>query len=173
MIISLLVAMDQRRGIGRDNGLPWRLSSDLKRFRELTMGHAIVVGRKTYESIGRPLPGRFMIVVTRNPGYDPRGCMPENCQTVYSVRQAIDLARDREESELFICGGAQIFAETLPMADRIYLTEVHAVVDADTFFPAYDESRWVSEQAVYHEADEKNEYPFTFKLLVRPRPGLG
>ncbi len=170
MIISLLVAMDERRGIGKGNALPWRLSSDMKRFRELTMGHAIVVGRKTFESIGKPLPGRHMIVVTRNRDYDPEGCQPENCQVVFSVEQAIAVARDRRESELFICGGAQIFAETLALADRLYLTEVHAVVDADTFFPEYDESLWAVEQVIRHEADEKNQYPFTFKLLVkRPR----
>lgn len=167
MIISLLVAMDERRGIGKDNGLPWRLSSDLKRFRELTLGHAIVVGRKTFESIGKPLPGRYMILVTRNRDYNPEGCRLEDCQVVHSVEQAIDLARSRGESELFICGGAQIFAETLQVADRIYLTEVHAVVDADTFFPKYDESLWVVEQVIRHEADEKNQYPFSFKLLVR------
>lgn len=159
--------MDERRGIGKDNGLPWRLSSDLKRFRELTMGHSIVVGRKTFESIGKPLPGRRMIVVTRNAGYKREGRPLEDCQVVHSVEQAIDLARDRSESELFICGGAQIFADTLPLADRIYLTIVHAVVDADTFFPEYDESLWVVREVIRHQADEKNQYPFTFKLLVR------
>jgi len=169
VIISLLVAMDERRAIGKGNGLPWRLSSDLKRFRELTMGHAIVVGRKTFESIGKPLPGRRMIVVTRNRDYSPEGCLLEDCQVVHSVERAIELARNQGESELFICGGAQIFAETLPIAERIYLTIVHAVVDADTFFPQYDESQWVVEEAIHHEADEKNQYPFTFKLLVRRR----
>jgi dihydrofolate reductase len=108
-----------------------------------------------------------MILVTRNRDYNPEGCLLEDCQVVHSVEQAIDLARSRGESELFICGGAQIFAETLQVADRIYLTEVHAVVDADTFFPEYDESLWVVEQVIRHEADEKNQYPFSFKLLVR------
>lgn len=165
MIISLLVAMDENRGIGKDNGLPWRLSSDLKRFRALTMGHHILVGRKTFESIGKALPGRQTIIVTRNESFKPQGCF-----TVSSVEDGMQLARDRGESELFICGGAEIYAQSLGLADRMYLTLVHAIIDADTFFPDWTSDDWVEEGRERHEADDKNQYPFTFKLL-RKREG--
>ena len=162
MIISLLAAMDERRGIGWKGELPWRLSSDLKRFRELTMGHHIVVGRKTFESIGRPLPGRKMIVVTRNPGFAPEGCL-----VVRSLEDAIELAKAQGESEVFICGGAEIYAQALPKADRFYLTEVHALVEADVFFPEWEGKGWIEKHSSYHEADEKNQYPSTFRVLER------
>jgi dihydrofolate reductase len=156
--------MDRRRGIGKDNKLPWRLSSDLKKFRELTMGHHLIAGRNTFESIGRPLPGRDMIVVTRNQGYKPEGCL-----IAHSVEAAIELARARGESEAFVIGGGQIYGQALAVADRIYLTEVEAVTDADTFFPAMNLSEWEEKVSAYQEADDKNQYGFTFKLLVRKR----
>lgn len=162
MIISLLVAMDEKRGIGKAGGLPWRLSSDLKRFRGLTMGHHIIVGRKTFESIGRPLPGRHMIVVTRNESFAPEGCF-----ITHSVEAAIGLARERGEGELFICGGAEIYAQSLGAADRMYLTLVHADSDADTFFPEWDSDEWTEVESEHHTADEKNQHPFTFKVLAR------
>lgn len=164
MIISIIVAMDRHRGIGKDNKLPWRLSADMKRFRELTMGHHLIAGRKTFESIGRPLPGRDMIVVTRNPGYKAEGCL-----IAHSVEAAIELARERGESEAFVIGGAQIYGQALAATDRIYLTEVEAVTGADTFFPDLDPSEWEEKESVRKEADDKNQYRFTFKLLVRKR----
>nr|AIA11214.1 Dihydrofolate reductase [uncultured bacterium] len=154
--------MDRRRGIGRDNGLPWRLPADLKRFRELTMGHHIVVGRKTFESIGRPLPGREMIVVTRDRAYRAEGCA-----IVHSFEEALALARGRGEGEVFVCGGAEIYALALPLADRMYLTMVEAEVEADTFFPEWEERAWAERNVVRHESDERHSHPFTFKLLVR------
>ncbi|MGH9940148.1 MAG: dihydrofolate reductase [Blastocatellia bacterium] len=162
MIVSIIAAMDRERGIGVDNKLPWRLSTDLKRFRELTMGHHIIVGRKTFESIGRPLPGRRMIIVTRD-----GSCKAEGCDVVHSVEDAIRLARERGESEVFVCGGAEIYAQSIEVADRMYLTLVDAEVTADTFFPEFDEREWSERERVYQSADEKNRYPFTFKLLVR------
>jgi dihydrofolate reductase len=162
MIISLIVAMDRRRGIGKDNRLPWRLSADLKRFRELTMGHHLIVGRKTFESIGKPLSGRQMIIVTRQADFQA-----ESCFVVESVDAALSLARERGESEVFVIGGAEIYAQTLALADRLYLTLIDAEVEADTFFPAFDENNWLIQQMVYHKADEKNQFPFTFKLLVK------
>ncbi len=165
MIVSLLVAMDERRGIGRAGRLPWRLSTDLKRFRALTMGHHIIVGRKTFESIGKPLPGRRMIIVTRDPDYQAPGCV-----IAHSIAEAIERARAVGETELFICGGAEIYAQTLDVAERIYLTRVAADCDADTFFPEFDRDEWAEESSEPHPADEKNEYPFTFSLLVRKRP---
>jgi dihydrofolate reductase len=162
VIVSIIAAMDRKRGIGVGNKLPWRLSADLKRFRELTMGHHIIVGRKTFESIGRPLPGRRMIVVTRDRNYKA-----ESCEVAHSVEDATRLARERGESEAFICGGAEIYAQSIEIADRMYLTFVDAEVAADTFFPEFDEQKWDELESVYQPADEKNQFPFTFKLLVR------
>jgi dihydrofolate reductase len=164
LIISLIVAMDEQRGIGNAGTLPWRLSSDLKRFRELTMGHHIIVGRKTFESIGKPLPGRQMIVVTRNEAYRPAGCL-----VAHSVEDAIQSARERGETEAFICGGAAIYAGALADSDRLYLTLVQAVVDADVFFPEIDQDSWIEKESENHDADERNQYPFTFKLLEKKR----
>jgi len=130
VIISLLVAMDEKRGIGKAGKLPWRLSSDLRRFKALTMGHHIIVGRKTFESIGKPLPGRRTVVVTRNPSLSPEGCLIAG-----SVKEAIAVAQANGETEAFVIGGGDIYAQALDVADRIYLTQVHAEVDADSFFP--------------------------------------
>lgn len=160
MIVSLIVAMDAERGIGKEGKLPWRLSSDLKRFRELTMGHHIIVGRKTFESIGKPLPGRQMIIVTSNPGFSAEGCF-----VTHSIEAALEIARERGESEVFVCGGAEIYAKTIGAADRIYLTEVHAEVGADTFFPAFDLQDWIEETSSHHPADDRDQFPSTFKIL--------
>jgi len=162
VIISLLVAMDEKRGIGKAGKLPWRLSSDLKRFKSLTMGHHIIVGRKTFESIGKPLPGRRTVVVTRNPGFRPEGCLVAG-----SVQQAIEIAQANGEVEAFVIGGADIYARALEVADRIYLTQVHAEVGADTFFPELDRDSWVEKESLCQPPDEQNEHEFTFKLLER------
>lgn len=162
MIVSLIAAMDNRRGIGRENQLPWRLSADLKKFRELTMGHHIIVGRKTFESIGKPLPGRQMIVVTRD-----RDFLAAGCAIRHSLIDAIALASSHGESEVFICGGAEIYSQSIALADRLYLTLVDAETDADTFFPEFDPRHWNERESVFHPADEKNEFPFTFKSMVR------
>jgi dihydrofolate reductase len=169
VIISLLVAMDEKRGIGKDGKLPWRLSSDMKRFRELTMGHHIIVGRKTFESIGKALPGRQTIVVTRNPNHKSERYECEGCQFAGSVPAAIDLAEARGDSEAFVIGGADIYAQALAVADRVYLTEVHAEVDADTFFPEFDRRAWIEKECSYQPADEKNQHACTFRLLERKR----
>jgi dihydrofolate reductase len=158
--------MDENRAIGKGNHLPWRLSTDLKRFRELTMGHHILVGRKTFQSIGKPLPGRQTIIVTRNEGFKPEGCL-----IAHSVEDGIRLAQERGESELFICGGAEIYAQSLHMADRMYLTLVHTVVDADTFFPEWESDEWIEEEISRHEVDAKNQFSFTFKLLTKRDTG--
>jgi dihydrofolate reductase len=175
MRISIIVAMDEARGIGRDNRLPWHLSADLKRFKSLTMGHHIVMGRKTYASIGRPLPGRTTIVVTRQSSY--RGlqgeCSPphspsgKDCLVVNSLRQALDLAGEQGEAEVFVIGGSEIFAQALGQADRIYLTQVHAKLPTDVQFPPLNLEHWVETARDYHPADEKNEYPFHFRILER------
>lgn len=162
MIISLIVAMDKQRGIGIENRLPWRLSADLKRFRELTMGHHIIVGRKTFESIGKPLPGRQMVIVTRDTEFKADGCA-----VCHSLAAAIEFAGANGESEVFICGGAQIYQQSIALADRLYLTLVDAEIEADAFFPEFDLQDWSERESVFHPADEKNQFPFTFKLLVR------
>jgi len=162
VLVSLIVAMDEKLGIGKDGTLPWRLSADLKRFKELTMGHHIIAGRKTHESIGRPLPGRHTIVVSRNPDYDAQGCF-----VVPSLDQAVELARSRGETEAFIVGGAEIYRDALAVVDRIYLTHVNAAVAADTYFPVWDQSQWQLEESAHVPADEKNQYPSTFKILSR------
>jgi dihydrofolate reductase len=162
LIISLIAAMDRKRGIGSDNQLPWRLSADLKRFRELTMGHHIIVGRKTFASIGKPLPGRQIIVVTRDRSFQADGCFIS-----HSLEEAIRLASARGESEVFVCGGAEIYNQSIALADWLYLTFVDSEVVADTFFPKFDEQEWQERESVFHPADEKNQFPFTFKLMVR------
>lgn len=164
MIISLIVAMDERRGIGKAGKLPWHLSSDLKRFRALTMGHHMITGRKTFESIGKPLPGRQTIVVTRNASYKPEGCLVAG-----AVGEAIDLARERGETEVFVSGGAEIYAAAVNAADRVYLTQVHADVDADTFFPEMDLEAWIERETSHQPADDRNQYAFTFRLLEKRR----
>src|SRR5262245_59588924 len=125
--------MDRRRGIGLCNRLPWKLSADLKLFRDLTMGHHIMIGRRTFESIGKPLPGRQTIIVTRDGAYKPEGCLVAG-----SVEEAISLARLRGEDEVFVCGGSQVYAATIGSAHRLYLTLVDAEVEADRFFPEFD-----------------------------------
>jgi dihydrofolate reductase len=162
VIISLIVAMDEKRGIGKAGKLPWRLSADLKRFREITMGHHLVVGRKTFESIGKPLPGRQTIVVTRQAGFESEGCLVTS-----SIQDALALAQGRGETETFVIGGAEIYAQTLDLADRVYLTQVHAEVDADTFFPELNQEVWTETQIRFQPADDNNQYPFTFRLLER------
>jgi dihydrofolate reductase len=164
MLISLIVAMDQNRGIGKDNGIPWRLCADLKNFKTLTMGHTLIVGRKTAESIGRPLPGRDGVLITRTWDFALSGW-----KTVHSLDAALTYARQRDETEAFIGGGAQIYAQSLPRADRIYLTRVHATVEADTFFPPLDETNWQVIETWEHPADERNEFAFTYQALEKRR----
>ncbi len=162
MIVSLIAAMDENRGIGVNNKIPWRQAFDLKRFKALTMGHHLIMGRKTFESIGKPLPGRTMLIISRNLNYHPRGCF-----VVHSLSGALDLAGKRGESEVFVIGGGEIFSQVIGVADRLYLTLVHTKVEADVLFPVIDKNIWVETEESYHEADEENEFPCTFKYLVR------
>ncbi len=130
MLISLIVAMSTNRCIGRDGQLPWHLPGDLQRFRQLTMGHSLLMGRKTFESIGRPLPGRTSYILSRHPDFSMSGC-----HTVNDLNNVIDAAESAGETELFICGGEDIYRQTLPLCDRIYLTELEREVAGDRFFP--------------------------------------
>jgi dihydrofolate reductase len=166
MIISLIAAMDEERGIGKDGQLPWHLSTDLRHFKEITMGHHLIMGRKTYQSIGNRLPGRTMIVLTRDRAFQADGCL-----VAHSLPEAFSLAEERGEEEVFVIGGASVFRETLPLADQLYLTRVHAEVDADTFFPALDLDSWDLASERHYEADALNQYPFTIRHYIRCQEG--
>ncbi len=158
--VSLIVAMAQNGVIGRGNALPWHLPEDLKRFKATTMGKPMLMGRRTFESIGRALPGRLNLVLTR----DRRWCAA-GVGVVHSVEEA--LARAGEAEELMVIGGAEIYRLVMPFARRIYLTHVQADVAGDTFFPAFDPTQWVDVQCDAYPADERNSYPVTFVTLER------
>jgi len=162
LIISLIAAMDEQNGIGRDGGLPWHLSDDLKNFRRLTMGHHLIMGRKTFESIGVHLSGRQSIVLSRDADY-----VAEKAILAHSIEDALKLAREAGEEEVFVIGGAQIFALALPMAERFYLTRVHAEVDVDTQFPEFDENDWLELERIEFGKGLKNEHPYTILSLQK------
>lgn len=164
MILSLIAAVSENNVIGRDGKVPWQLPTDLKLFKQLTMGHYLIVGRKTYESIGRPLPGRRMIVLSKQQGYKVEGC-----QTAGSLSHAIEIARMAGEAEAFIGGGAEVYAEALPLADRFYLSRVHAEFKGDTHFPIFDPSAWKVTLAHKYPAGEGQRYDFTFYILDRKK----
>ena len=159
-LISLIVAMAQNGVIGRDNALPWRLPEDLKRFRAFTLGKPILMGRKTFQSIGRPLPGRVNLVLTRD-----RGWFAAGVSVVHSVEEA--LAQAGASEELVAIGGAEIYRLVLPFARRIYLTHVHADVPGDIYFPDFDPTQWVDVECSTHPADGEHAYPVTFVTLER------
>jgi dihydrofolate reductase len=163
MIISLILAMDEDFGIGRNNQIPWRLSSDLRRFKKITMGHCIIMGRKTYESIGRPLPGRISIVISRNNHFQP----PEGVLRVDSLEYGLQSAQKLGETEAFIIGGGEIFRQSLPLADQIYLTRVHTHAQADVFFNQINPDEWQVSEEKFLPADDKNQFDSTFALLKR------
>ncbi len=162
--------MDENRGIGRENRLPWRQSADLKRFKSLTMGHHIIMGRKTYESVGRPLPGRVMVVVTRNPAYKVEGCDPSSCFVVHSLQEALDLAVARGESEAFVIGGGEIFAQAMEHADRMYLTRVHTTGPVDVYFPEFLEQEWIPIETSQYPADQNNQFEQSFTIFEKKCP---
>lgn len=158
--ISIIVATARNGIIGRDGSLPWHLPDDLKRFKEITTGHTVVVGRKTFEAIGRPLPDREVVVLTRNRGFDA-----EDIQVIHSFEKAIALADEREE--LFVAGGAEVYAHTLPLADRLYQTQVHADVEGDVSFPEISSSEWRLSSEELHDSDENHEFAFSFRSFER------
>ncbi len=166
MKISLVVAMSQNRVIGRENQMPWHLPDELKYFKRVTMGKPIIMGRNTFESIGRPLPGRPNIVISRNPDFDADGI-----SVVSSVEDSLELAEQLTErddnAEAMVIGGAQIFQVTLPLADRLYLTQVNAVVDGDVFFPEFPLDAWRLVSREEHAADKANPYAYTVMVLER------
>ena len=160
MIISMIAAVSKNRVIGRDNDLPWKLPDDMKFFMETTKGHHSIMGRKNYESIPhkfKPLPNRTNIVVTRQKNFNAPGCI-----VVDSVEKGLTIARQNHETEAFVIGGAEIYKLGLPFADRLYLTEINAEIQGDTFFPEYDKSQWKETSRQHHGKDERHVYDFDF-----------
>jgi len=162
VIVSLVLAMSENRVIGRGGGLPWHLPKDLQHFKKLTVDHTVIMGRKTFNEIKHPLANRRNVVISRNPDFQARGVT-----VVPSLDEA--LALGATEREVFVIGGGEIFRLALPRADRLYLTIIHATVEGDTFFPAFDATAWVLEEEQRHEADEKHAYAFTFRTYSRLR----
>ena len=162
-MLSLIVAMDKNRVIGLENKLPWSLPADLKRFKQLTSGHHVVMGRKTFESIGKPLPGRTNVIITRQPDYKVDGCT-----IVHSLDAA--LAATKGDDEAFIIGGADLYAQALPLVDRIYITEVDLkVAGGDAHFPVVDLTGWNVVAKIVCEADDKNSFGYTYMTYSRKK----
>ncbi|MDD5410812.1 MAG: dihydrofolate reductase [Methylobacter sp.] len=155
MKISLIVAMASNRAIGLNNKMPWHLSADLKKFKKITMGAPILMGRKTYESIGRPLPGRTNIIISRNPEYRQEGCLVFN-----DIEKALESYRDSEE--VFVIGGSDFYKSMLPVADTLYLTQIHQEFPGDTFFPEIDYGQWieVEREDIHDDPDVTFSYSF-------------
>jgi len=161
MIVSIIIATAPNGAIGKENKLLWHLPADMKFFKEKTMGHHIVMGRKTYESIGKPLPGRTTVIITRDENYKAEGCI-----VVHSLDEALKVAKNANDNEVMITGGAEIYRQAESCADRIYLTEVKGEFEADTFFK-YDASKWISKEKEVFKADEKNKFDYTFIILEK------
>lgn len=162
MLVSLLLAAGENNVIGKNNQLPWHLPNDLKYFKNLTWGMPVLMGRKTFESIGKPLPGRKNIVITRNNDWQN-----EKVSVVHSTEEAVHIARESDIREIFIIGGAAIFNSVLPQANRVYLTRIHHQFEGDAFFPELDKNEWKMTSQKFCEADEKNAYPHTFQVWER------
>jgi len=154
--------MSNNRVIGSDNDIPWYLPADLKYFKKTTLNRHIIMGRKTYASIGRPLPKRTNIILTRNPFY-----VIQNCLMAHSIQEALELAFDNGEKEAFIIGGGKIYEESFDLLDRIYLTVVHTELEGDTFFPKLDMTVWKEVSSILNKADEKNDFDHTFKTFEK------
>jgi dihydrofolate reductase len=160
MTLSLIVAVSRNNVIGSEGGLPWHLPDDLRHFKRLTTGKPVIMGRRTFESIGRPLPDRRNIVMTRQTDYPAKGC-----EVVSSVDEALELVRGTEE--VMIIGGGQVYRDFLPHADRIYLTRVQADVEGDTHFPEIDGAGWQLVKSEHHAADDRHAYEFDLLVLER------
>lgn len=158
--LSLIWAMDKKQLIGKENGLPWQLSADMKWFRKQTMGKPILMGRKTFESIGKPLPGRENLVLTRQTDLSIEGCT-----VVHSLAEAKAAVPDAEE--IMVIGGSEIYALLLPDADRLYCTVIHDLFEGDAWFPEFDKNEWEQTLCEYHDPDEANDYAYSFIIYER------
>jgi dihydrofolate reductase len=169
MRVSLIAAVAANGVIGRDNDLPWHLPADLRWFQTLTMGHTLVMGRRTWESFAHPLPGRRIVVLTRLRDWQPEGFSEgaEGVEAAASLDEALARAREAGDTEAFVAGGTEVFREALPRADRIYLTRVEAEVPGDTYFHDFDVAGWKIVEEEHHEADADHSFPFTFQVLDR------
>jgi dihydrofolate reductase len=161
MNISIIVAIGENRELGLSNKLIWSLPDDLRRFREITMGHCVLMGRKTYESIGKPLPNRENVILTHDKSYE----VP-NCKVIHSVAEALEIFPECP-GEIFIIGGGEMYKLFLPYANNIYLTQVEAKLEADTFFPELDPKTWKLVSEELHPKDEKHIYNFSFRKYQR------
>jgi len=164
MLISIVVAVSENGVIGKDNQLLWRLPDDLKRFKKLTLGHPIIMGRKTFDSIGKPLPGRTSIVITRN-----RNFSMEDVIVVHNIEEAIEEAAKLETEETFIIGGGELYSSTLAIADRLYVTEVNTIISGDTYFNITNPDQWIETERTVHQADEKHKFEFNFVDYTKRR----
>lgn len=161
MKLSIIVATSLNNVIGVDNQLPWHLPADLKYFKQLTNGHAIVMGRKTFESIGRPLPNRINIVITRSKSFEVEGVIVQ-----HSIDDALQYCQNMDE--VFIIGGDTIYKQMMPMVQKIHLTKVHTVIEnGDAFFPELDLKQWTLRSSVFHEKDDKNAFNYTFEIFEK------
>jgi dihydrofolate reductase len=165
MIISFVVAVARNGVIGKNNDLPWRLPDDMKFFLEKTTGHHVIMGRKNYESLPKkfkPLPNRTNIVITRNSGYNAPGCI-----IVGSLEKAFSIAEQNGEKEAMVIGGSEIFELALPYANRLFITEIHADVEGDVYFPEFDKKEWKEVSRVPHAADARHQHAFDFVLYEK------
>ena len=160
MILSLIVAVSKNNVIGADNGLLWQMPADLKHFKAVTMGHTVIMGRKTYDSIGKPLPGRRNIIVTRQEKFKAQGC-----EVVNSLQDAVDLCT--REQEVFIVGGGEVYKQAIHAADKIYLTRIYGEFEGDTVFPQINFSEWRLTKYLKHHGDAKNQYDYSFSEYER------
>jgi dihydrofolate reductase len=160
MKIAIIVATDNNRLIGKDNDLPWKLSADLQYFKRVTMGKPLIMGRKTHESIGRPLPGRKNIIITRDETFTAEGCVVVN-----SIDAALAECVDVEE--VMVMGGASLYEQFLPRANKLYLTQVHAELTGDTWFPEWNPEQWLELEREDHQADENNQFDYSFIVYQR------
>ncbi len=163
MKISIIVAVAENGVIGKDNQLLWKLSADLKRFKAITSNHYILLGRKTFESIGKPLPNRISLIISRD-----YTCDFEDCYVFKTINEAIVFATQQNQEEIFVIGGGEIYSQTLPLANRIHLTLVHTEIEGDTYFD-YDESNWKVKHKQIILKDEKNEFDSTYLILEREK----
>ncbi len=159
-MLNILVAADENNGIGKDNQLLWHLPGDLKHFKELSTGHAVIMGRKTFDSIGKPLPNRRNIVVTHQTGLKIQGC-----EVVHSLQEAIDICKN--DDVVSIIGGAEIYRQAIALCDTIFLTRVHHRFEADTFFPEIDSAIWQEIEREDHPVDEKHEFAYSFLTYTK------
>lgn len=162
MIISIIVAMAKNRAIGINNKLPWDMPADLKYFHDNTIGKPVIMGQKTFESIGRILPDRTNIVLTLDKGFSFPGV-----KVAYSIEEAIGIAKDTGAQEAMICGGASIYRQFLPLSDRLYLTIIDTEIDGDAFFPEIDFNKWKEVKKIENKKDKENKFNYTFLVLER------